>query len=956
MSERVDTDRNLLFGILALQLEFVDATQFTEACAAWAVAKQKTLAEILVERGWMTPDEAGEVEQLVERKIAKHAGDAHKSLILDATGDMPPLSVKTMIIEAAVDSSPGEVSPSFDAVAMSEAKVDDSLNSSSLGRMEETQSSMPTQSTPTGYGQMATIHYEAAQERSRYSLTKMHGEGGIGRVWQAYDQRLNRQVALKEIRPDKEVSANATKRFAKEAQITSQLEHPNIVPVYEMSSDPGTSRSFYTMRFVRGDTFRDAIDAYHRHRREGKATPLELRELLNSFIGICNALGYAHSRGVLHRDLKPSNVMVGSFGEVVVLDWGLAKMIDQPDDEDENLLESRPISVSDDVAIDATMQGAVLGTLPYMAPEQAAGRIDMIDARTDIYGLGAILFAVLTGNHPHRGTSTREIRSQILNEPTPHARSEDAKIHPGLDAICAKAMAKKQSERYPKARDLAEDVRRWLADEPVDCYQEPMGVRVGRWLRRHRTWAQSIAAALLIVTAVSVASVMIVDRARKAEKNAKDEATRRFEEARDAVDTMMTGVSEVLAYFPGMQALREQLLRQAVERYEQFAADKSDDPKLQAEAARAMLRLGDVFRGLAKYDLAQSTYETAAQRMQTLCDHDPGSKDARIVLASAKAKFGVLLADLSEYEQSEQSYDASLSLYDELLGAEGDSQLELQRAGLIVNRALLRNKRGMTDESLVDLQNATDAFQKLVGGNDNPAFVAGLAMTEANIANVLIGAGRNADAIPHADDAISLYTTLSTKFPDHPPYLESLATTRLNLAAAYRTSGRDREELSTYEAALADYELLVSSRSDVPIYRERRAGTEREIALHLNMLGDNHSAHDAITLAIETTAALLNTQLPLAGYHEQWALEQATLGRILVDLGRDEEAAIYLGRAIERFDELIESDPDYSASYKTQRAACHSVLGTLYQKMGDDAEALATQEQAATAFEALCAQ
>lgn len=113
--------------------------------------------------------------------------------------------------------------------------------------------------------------------------------------------------------------------------------------------------------------------------------------------------------------------MVGAFGEVVVLDWGLAKMIDQPDDDDEDLLESGPISVTDDVGIDATTQGAVLGTLPYMAPEQAAGRIDKIDARTDIYGLGAILFSILTGDHPHRGTSTRDVRSQILNEPTPRA-------------------------------------------------------------------------------------------------------------------------------------------------------------------------------------------------------------------------------------------------------------------------------------------------------------------------------------------------------------------------------------------------------------------------------------------------------------------------------------------------------------------------------------------------------
>jgi serine/threonine-protein kinase len=942
----VDTDRNLLFGILALQLEFVDSSQFTEACAAWAVARQKTLAEILVERGWMTSSDSNEVAQLVERKIAKHAGDAHKSLLMEATGHMPLPSGSASQLEATLDSS---------------------AKSGDCAEPLDTHASTPSGSTPSGYSQMETLNYEMPEERSRYSLTKMHGEGGIGRVWQAHDQRLNRQVALKEIRPDREASATATKRFAKEAQITSQLEHPNIVPVYELSGGPESSRSFYTMRFVRGDTFRDAIDAYHRHRREGKATELELRELLSSFIAICNAIGYAHSRGVLHRDLKPSNVMVGSFGEVVVLDWGLAKMIDQPDDDDENLLESGPISVTDDVGLDATIQGAVLGTLPYMAPEQAAGRIDKIDSRTDIYGLGAILFAILTGDHPHRGTSTREVRSQILNEPTPRVRAENSKVHPVLDAICAKAMAKKRSERYAKARDLAEDVRRWLADEPIDCYAEPMTMRVGRWLRRHRTWTQAIAAALLIVTGVSVTAVLVVERARQAEKDAKEranqslqaetlakaEATRRFEEARDSVDTMMTGVSEVLTYFPGMQALREQLLTQAVERYQQFTADKEDDPKLQAETARAMIRLGDVFRGLAKYDLAESTYEAAALRMRSQLDDDPSSKDARLQLASASAKLGVLRADLGDYEESVRSYDESLRLYDEQMKSQAEPMLESERTGVAVNRAMLLNKRGLTDEALAELAAAALVFQRLVEGNENPAFLAGLAMTKANIANALIRSGRNGDAIESANEAMRLYSSLADKFPDHPPYLEALATTRLNLAAAYQTSGHDREELTMYEAALSDYDLLVSSRSDVPLYRERQASTQRELAMYLHSLGDNHRAHDIITTAIETTEALLNTQIPLAGYHEQWALEQATLGRILNDLGQEEDAALHVNAAIERFDALIESDPDYAATYQTQRAGCLSALGTFYQKHGDDGAAAAVWEQAVTAFEQL---
>lgn len=951
---RVDTDRNLLFGIVALQLEFVDSSQFTEACAAWAVARERTLAQILVERGWISAADSAEVEQLVARKIAKHAGDSHKSLLLESTGELPPKD----------SYNPSQLKQTIDSAA----------TPASGEALLETQDSTPNSapvSTPTGYDQMETMQYDniTSAERSRYSLTKMHGEGGIGRVWQAHDQRLNRQVALKEIRPDKETSSKASKRFAKEAQITSQLEHPNIVPVYELSGDAESARSFYTMRFVRGDTFRDAIDAYHRHRRAGTATELELRELLNSFIAICNALGYAHSRGVLHRDLKPSNVMVGSFGEVIVLDWGLAKMIDQDDDDDENLLESGPISVTDDVEMEATVQGAVLGTLPYMAPEQAAGRIDKIDTRTDIYGLGAILFAILTGDHPHRGTSTREVRSQIVNEPTPRVRSENSSVHRGLDAICAKAMAKKRSERYSKARDLAEDIRRWLADEPIECYPESMLANAGRWLRRHRTWAKAIAATLLIVTAVSIAAVMLIENARRdeqlakeaanqslvAERKAKAEATLRFGQARDAVDVMMTEVSDVLKYFPGMQSLREKLLTQAMERYEQFAAEKTDDPELQVEAAHAMIRLGDVFRGLSKYDLAEKTYQEAIDRLANLETSGTNAAQVQIQRAEGQAKLGVLNSELGNNEQSLSAYNTAVEIYDQLLDASPEPAIELERAGTVVNRAMLRSKQGNREQALTELEAAAKTFTRLAEDSQNPAFVAGLAMTQANIANVLVSQGRNADATAHAKDAATLYQTLADKHPNHPPYLESLAATRLNLATAYRTSGLDREEMAMYLAALADYDLLISARPDVPLYRERQASTQRELAMFLHSLGNNREAHNLITEAISTTESLLNTQIPLAGYHEQWALEQATLGRILGDLDLNEEAALRLNDAIERYDALIEGDPDYSVGYQAQRAGCLSALGTLFYKTSEFDAAQATLTQAADAIQELLA-
>ncbi len=261
--------------------------------------------------------------------------------------------------------------------------------------------------------------------RWRYRLISVHAQGGLGRVWLARDEALNREVALKEILPDKSQHEEAYRRFVKEAQITGQLEHPNIVPVYELGDQPQDGGPFYSMRFVRGQTLRDAIAEYHQRRLDGKADPLQFRRLLGAFASVCQAIAYAHSRGVLHRDLKSANVVLGAFGEVIVLDWGLAKLAETADSE------FSAVGISEEAKADATRAGAKFGTPSFMAPEQAEGRGDRIDDRTDVYGLGGILFEILTGRAPHKvapkpgedeAQRYKRLLSQIITGPTPRAR------------------------------------------------------------------------------------------------------------------------------------------------------------------------------------------------------------------------------------------------------------------------------------------------------------------------------------------------------------------------------------------------------------------------------------------------------------------------------------------------------------------------------------------------------
>jgi hypothetical protein len=505
----MDSDPNLLFGVLALQADLIDDAQFARACSEWAGRKQVPLAELLVERGWLTSADRSDVEKLVERKLRKHKGDARASL--------------------------AEVIP--DPVKRSLAGLTDPDIRQSLAGLK---------APPEGLVLIATTAYEPGA-CDRYTLSRLHATGGIGRVWLARDASLGRDVALKELRPERAGSPAVWARFLKEAQVTGQLEHPGIVPIYELGRRPGDQQPFYTMRFVRGRTLAEAAAAYYRRRAGGEAGPLELRELLTALVGVCNAVAYAHSRGVLHRDLKPQNVVLGDYGEVMVLDWGLARVTGEPDDM------AAPLELPAAGGVDATVQGQVLGTPAYMAPEQAEGRLDLLGPATDVYGLGAILYEILAGRPPFRGDDTAAVLRLVAHDPPPRPRSVEKGAPAALEAVCLKALAKSPAERYATAKELAAEAERWLADEPVGAYRDPLATRARRWAGRHRTLV-SAAAVLLVAGLLGVsAGAILLDRARAETERQRLEAERQRQEAEWA-----RGRAEAVSHF-----LVEDLLNQA---------------------------------------------------------------------------------------------------------------------------------------------------------------------------------------------------------------------------------------------------------------------------------------------------------------------------------------------------------------------------------------------------------
>jgi serine/threonine-protein kinase len=426
---RHDADRDVLFGVLALQADFLDAAQFAQAYAAWADRRDAPLADLLVERGWLTPEERAAVEGRLERQLQQHANRAPEENddVRPALGPLDDPTVKDSRAGTPPDGQPRAA---------------------------------PAPSDP----------------RQRYTRTRLHAQGGIGQIWVTRDEHLGRDVALKELRPDRADPA-VRARFVAEAQITGQLEHPGIVPVYDLGE--GAGPPFYTMRFVGGRTLSDAIKGYHARRQKGQASRLELRDLLNTFVGVCNAVAYAHSRGVIHRDLKPQNVVLGDFGEVVVLDWGLAKLTSAPD----GIADPPPVAVPADAARQQTMHGQVLGTPGYMAPEQAEGKLDRVGPGSDIYGLGAVLYELLTGQPPFAGPDAFAVLRRVAREAPVPPRQRAAGVARALEAVCLKALAREPEDRYASAKELGDEVKRWLADEPVGAYRERWPERAARWLR-----------------------------------------------------------------------------------------------------------------------------------------------------------------------------------------------------------------------------------------------------------------------------------------------------------------------------------------------------------------------------------------------------------------------------------------------------------------------------------------
>ncbi len=588
--------------------------------------------------------------------------------------------------------------------------------------------------------------------REDYEVRGELASGGMGRILEAWDTRHERPVAIK-MRLE---GATDSRRFAREIHITGRLQHPSIVPLYEAGRWP-SGEPFFAMKLVLGESLARVVD--------GTQSWTERLALLPHLIAVADALAYAHEQHVVHRDLKPSNVIVGAFGETVVVDWGLAKHVDDPDEEG----ESEAPRIGEDG--DLTQHGRALGTPCYMPPEQARG--DAVDLRADVYALGALLYHVLAGVPPYRGDSAVATLEKVRTAPPVPLGEVVPELPSDLAAIVTKAMARDPAERYPSAKGLAEDLKRFATGQLVSVHAYSAGELLRRWASRRRAPLLVAAAMLAVLALTATMSVLRIVRERDRADHAKIEADRQRSVAvtqRDAAERIVEFVIGTLK--ERLEPLGKLQLLAGVGRevegyYDKVASGAEDvDATALARRAAALQTLGDVEARKLDDEQALSLFLASLTMTERALAKDPTNVDARSTRVLDFLRIGTVLHGRGELDEALRHYGDGAREASSLVAAHP----ELPNAHVLA--AKMQAGLGYANYELADLDAADAAYAKeveavraLVARDPTDAWRARLAWALIDRQSTQFETGHSADARVSAAEALAISEALTTKDP-----------------------------------------------------------------------------------------------------------------------------------------------------------------------------------------------
>jgi serine/threonine protein kinase len=720
---------------------------------------------------------------------------------------------------------------------------------------------------------------------SGYELLEVLGRGGMGVVYKALHRNLGRLVALKMILAGGHAGPQELARFRTEAEAVARLQHPNVVQIFEVGAHDG--RPYLALEFVAGGSLAQ-------HLAGTPQTPRPAAELVET---LARAVDHAHQRGIVHRDLKPANILLQNanckmqnanlrednlqfaiynlhFAIPKITDFGLAK-----------ILQSEP---GTSATLDRTQTGAVLGTPSYMAPEQARGDKSNVGVPADVYALGAILYEMLTGRPPFRGSTTSETIQQVLNEDPVPPLGLQRSLPRDLQTICLKCLHKEPARRYASALELADDLHRFLAGEPVRARPTGRLERAVKWARRRPAAAALLAvgAGVLVILALGGLAYNAwlegevrreQERTRESERLRaetriqRDRAEANFQLAREAVERMLTRLgTRRLVGIPHMERERLQALQDARAFYEQFLTQRGDDPAVRRDAALAHAQLAHIHALLGEHRPAAREYDQALRLQQELtAGSDPSGAPWRD-LADTYINRGHLRAGSAQVAAAESDFREALGIRRRLAAEPGAAPIHRYELAAVYHcLGSLCSDLDRHADAVANFRLAIPILEKLVAHDrSNAPYRTELARTCNDLGSVLRTMKRRPEAKRALGRAIKLLERLAAEAPRNPDFRFDLANSLNNLALVHSSLYEDKEAMALHRRAIDLQRRLVADFGAVPDYHNQLGGTLQNLA---DLLMENRQGDEAWRLLQEALAQqwfALQTNPREPRYHE----------------------------------------------------------------------------------------
>ncbi len=746
---------------------------------------------------------------------------------------------------------------------------------------------------------------DEAYRLGEFEIIRELGRGGMGIVYEAMQVTLGRRVALKVLPFAAVLNQEQLARFTIEAQAAARLHHPHIVPVYSVGCERGVH--YYSMQFVDGQSLEVAIEDLRRTQRgegivEAPAAADETAKCFSTahstrnrefFLSVAklgaqvaDALQHAHDCGIVHRDIKPSNILIDRAGTPWVTDFGLARC-------------------RGDASL--TKTGAVIGSVRYMSPEQALGRTHRVDQRTDVYSLGITLYELLTLRKAFDADDQQQFLRQIEQEEPAPLRRVNPAVPTDLETIVLKAISKQRSDRYRTARELADDLRRFAAGQPIRARRPSWSDRVSKWAGRHRSLvALSFVFLIAALGGTATATLLIVRQQAEtrralllAEQNLK-QAEESLRQAGIVVDHFGLFAAERLGEIPGTESLRRELLGDTLRYYRQFIQRAGQDPRLQTGLAVAYFKSAELLERLGDQSEALQSYERAATVFHELSGHSAATDDTRKKLAMCYNNIGLLRANRGETRAALEAYQKAIALQEGLI-ADGPADFSHERdlALTLGNVGLLNGQTGQIQDAWTHYERAIEIQERLLERQpDDPTLRRRLAGTYNNV-SFLYQTTDPAEALEFSSRSLAMLRPLAAAGTSDGTAESDLGLALNNHGSLLGRSGQLDAARKYYTEAVELYERLAKGSPAVARHRLDLAVATNNLGRTLNLLGQHDAAEAAIVKACGILQRLVEASAGDVNY-------RSTLGGALNNLGLAHERAGRLDEALSAYRSAVE--------------------------------------------------